>query len=117
VRLRHERKDHVWSYNFVAGRTSDGRAFRLLTVIDEYIACSLISSGSWHVSSTRKPGRNRRGRIASMEKLVEVCTFRIDATDPLCRNDAVERNILIHDASNKRRLQGLEAVSEPDAIA
>jgi putative transposase len=36
VRLRPTHKDHVWSYDFVKARTSDGRAFRLLTVIDEY---------------------------------------------------------------------------------
>ena len=36
VRLRPERKDHVWSYDFVHARTSDGRVLRLLTVIDEY---------------------------------------------------------------------------------
>jgi transposase InsO family protein len=36
VRLRPGRKDHVWSYDFVQGRTRDGRAFRMLTVIDEY---------------------------------------------------------------------------------
>lgn len=36
VRLRPEHRDHVWSYDFVHHRTHDGRAFRLLTVIDEY---------------------------------------------------------------------------------
>ena len=36
VRLRPERKDHVWSYDFVAARTSDGRPFRMLTMLDEY---------------------------------------------------------------------------------
>ena len=36
VRLRPERKDHVWSYDFVQDRTHDGRAFRMLTVIDEF---------------------------------------------------------------------------------
>lgn len=36
VRLRPEHKDHVWSYDFVQGRTSDGRSFWMLTVIDEY---------------------------------------------------------------------------------
>ncbi len=36
VRLRPAYKDHVWSYDFVQDRTSDGRAFRMLTVIDEY---------------------------------------------------------------------------------
>lgn len=36
MRLRPEHKDHVWSYDFVMDRTSDGRAFRILTIIDEY---------------------------------------------------------------------------------
>lgn len=36
VRLRPEAKDHVWSYDFVQARTRDGRAFRMLNVIDEY---------------------------------------------------------------------------------
>jgi len=36
IRLRPEHKDHVWSYDFVMGRTADGRAFRILTMIDEY---------------------------------------------------------------------------------
>jgi len=36
IRLRPERKDHVWSYDFVMSRTADGRAFKLLTILDEY---------------------------------------------------------------------------------
>ncbi len=36
VRLRPERKDHVWAYDFVQSRTHDGRSFRMLTVVDEY---------------------------------------------------------------------------------
>jgi transposase InsO family protein len=36
VRLRPERKDHVWSYDFVQRRTHDGRTFRMLVVIDEF---------------------------------------------------------------------------------
>ena len=36
VRLRPAYRDHVWSYDFMHERTSDGRAFRLLTLIDEY---------------------------------------------------------------------------------
>jgi putative transposase len=36
VRLRPEHANHVWSYDFVMDRTHDGRAFRMLTVIDEY---------------------------------------------------------------------------------
>ncbi len=36
VRLRPRYRNHVWSYDFVLGRTHDGRAFRMLTVIDEF---------------------------------------------------------------------------------
>ena len=36
VRLRPQHPNHVWAYDFVADRTHDGRAFRLLVVIDEY---------------------------------------------------------------------------------
>jgi len=36
IRLRPEHKDHVWSYDFMAERTSNGRAFRILTIIDEF---------------------------------------------------------------------------------
>jgi len=36
VRLRPERRNQVWSYDFVSGRTSDGRPLRILTILDEY---------------------------------------------------------------------------------
>jgi transposase InsO family protein len=36
IRLRPEHKDHVWSYDFVMARTADGRALRMLNIIDEY---------------------------------------------------------------------------------
>lgn len=36
VRLRPTHRDHVWSYDFVMDRTSDGRSFRMLTLIDEH---------------------------------------------------------------------------------
>jgi putative transposase len=36
IRLRPEHKDHIWSDDFVTARTADGRAFRMLAIIDEY---------------------------------------------------------------------------------
>ena len=46
VRLRPERKNHVWTYDFVQIRTWDGRAVRLLTIIDEYTReCLAIRAG------------------------------------------------------------------------
>ena len=36
IRLRPEHRNHVWSYDFVYDRTRDGRALRMLTILDEY---------------------------------------------------------------------------------
>ena len=36
VRLRPERPNHVWAYDFVEDRTRDGRKVRLLNVVDEF---------------------------------------------------------------------------------
>ena len=47
-------RNHVWSYDFVMDRTADGRAFRMLTIVDEFrreclaidVAHKLTSEGS-----------------------------------------------------------------------
>jgi putative transposase len=36
IRLRAERPNHVWSYDFVEDRTDEGRKYRMLNVIDEF---------------------------------------------------------------------------------
>lgn len=36
IRLWPEYPNHVWSYDFVEGRTHDGRKFRMLNIIDEF---------------------------------------------------------------------------------
>jgi transposase InsO family protein len=36
IRLRAERPNHVWSYDFVEDRTHDGRKYRMLNVVDEF---------------------------------------------------------------------------------
>ena len=36
VRLRPERANHVWAYDFVEDRTRDGHRFRMLNVVDEF---------------------------------------------------------------------------------
>jgi putative transposase len=41
IRLRPEYKDHVWSYDFMIDRTANGRAFRILNIIEEYTRESL----------------------------------------------------------------------------
>ncbi|MCG7630685.1 IS3 family transposase [Epibacterium sp. MM17-32] len=42
VRLRPERPNHVWSYDFVQDRTHDGRVFRTLNIIDEFTKEALV---------------------------------------------------------------------------
>jgi len=51
IRLRPEHKDHVWSYDFVLPRTADGRAYRILTMIDEYTRECLAMLVARHISS------------------------------------------------------------------
>jgi len=47
VRHRAMRRNHVWSYDFVAERTEDGRALRMLVVIDEFTReCLAIEVGA-----------------------------------------------------------------------
>jgi hypothetical protein len=41
IRLRPEKPNHVWSYDFVETRNHDGRSLRL-TMIDEYIRQCLM---------------------------------------------------------------------------
>ena len=36
IRLRPTHRNHVWSYDVVMDRTSDGRPIRMLTIVDEY---------------------------------------------------------------------------------
>jgi putative transposase len=36
MRLRPSHRNQVWSYDFVADRTTDGRAFRMLVIVDEH---------------------------------------------------------------------------------
>ena len=46
VRHRAMRRNHVWSYDFVADRTGDGRSLRMLGVIDEFTReCLAIEVG------------------------------------------------------------------------
>lgn len=52
VRLRPERERHVWSYDFVADRTRDGRAFRILNVIDEYTRECLASMAERKITAS-----------------------------------------------------------------
>ena len=58
IRLRPERRNHVWSYDFVEAQTHDGRKLRLMTLIDEFSReCLAIrvqkEPGLWTTANTR----------------------------------------------------------------
>jgi putative transposase len=36
IRLKPEHKDHIWSYDFMVERTTNGRAIKILNIIDEF---------------------------------------------------------------------------------
>jgi putative transposase len=52
VRLRPERPNHVWSYDFVEDRTHNGRKFRMLNVIDEFTRECLAIRADRRLKST-----------------------------------------------------------------
>ena len=51
VRLRPQYKDHVWSYDFVTTKTTDGRAFRILNIMDEYTRECLCILVNRHITA------------------------------------------------------------------
>ena len=65
IRLRPERANHVWSYDFVSAMTHDGRTLRMLTLIDEFTRESLA------IRVARK-----LGRYEVIEALADVMLFR-----------------------------------------
>src|ERR1019366_9062465 len=65
IRLRPERANQVWSYDFVSAMTHDGRTLRMLTMIDEYTReCLAIRVA------------RRLGRYEVIETLAEVMLWR-----------------------------------------
>ena len=65
LRLRPERANHVWSYDFVSAMTHDGRTLRMLTLIDEIRAGVFSDSGS-----------KKLGRYEVIEALADVMLYR-----------------------------------------
>ena len=57
VRIRPGSRNHVWSYDFLFTRTSDGRALRLLTVIDEFTRECLAIDVARRITSDDVLGR------------------------------------------------------------
>ena len=51
IRLRPEYRNHVWSYDIMVARTAEGRAFRILTIIDEYTRECLVISAQRRITS------------------------------------------------------------------
>jgi transposase InsO family protein len=52
IRLRPEHPNHVWSYDFVEGRTHNGRKFRMLNIIDGFTRECLAISIDRKLNST-----------------------------------------------------------------
>jgi putative transposase len=62
IRLRPERSNHVWAYDFVEDRTHDGRRYRMLCVLDEFTRKCLAIRVA-----------RRLGSIDVIEMLAELC--------------------------------------------
>ena len=51
VRQRAERRNHVWSWDFVQDQTEQGSALRILTLIDEYTRECLATHVAWSITA------------------------------------------------------------------
>jgi hypothetical protein len=54
IRLRPDRHNHVWSWDFVFDRTDDGRTIKLMVVIDEHTRQCLASHVAWRIRAGRR---------------------------------------------------------------
>ena len=86
IRLRPQRRNHVWAYDFVQDRTRNGRTFRMLTVIDEFtreclaikVARRLNSKDVLEVLAELMirrgiPGHIRSDNVLSSQRSTEFC--------------------------------------------
>ena len=51
IRLRPEHENHVWSYDFMIERTANGRAFKILNIIDEFTRKNLSTKVNRRIRS------------------------------------------------------------------
>jgi len=51
MRLRPEHENHVWSYDFMIERTANGRAFKILNIIDEFTRKNLSTKVNRRIRS------------------------------------------------------------------
>jgi putative transposase len=51
LRLGATHRNHVWSYDFVAERTSDGKPIRMLNIIDEFTRECLTIRTEWKITA------------------------------------------------------------------
>ncbi|MEM9292942.1 MAG: DDE-type integrase/transposase/recombinase, partial [Acidobacteriota bacterium] len=64
LRLRPQRVNHVWSYDFVVDRTEDGRRLKMLGVMDEYSRECLALAAGRHFRS--------HDVCSTLESLIEI---------------------------------------------
>ena len=51
IRHRAEHKDHVWAWDFIYDRTADGRALKLLSIVDEFTRECLALEVDRHIKA------------------------------------------------------------------
>jgi hypothetical protein len=80
LRLRPDRPNHVWAYDFVEDRTRECRKFRTLNVVDEF------SRGAWHDAQLRfypdhSVGAGHQDGAVREGQFVPAVAERLDASD------------------------------------
>lgn len=82
VRLRPERRDHVWAYDFVKDRTTDGKPLRMLVVVDEFTRECLAINVARTLKIRVQPKRRSAARrmLPSMPQQTAVPSLRSEVT-------------------------------------
>ena len=83
IRLRPERANHVWSYDFVADRTHDGKAFRMHRIgkLDVFAKGGLMSVRIQHACLKQQTWLFRRNYPIEMQANAR-CSIPDDHIDP-----------------------------------
>ena len=81
IRLRPQHSNHIWSVDFIHDRLSNGRPYRMLTVIDEYTREAL--------AVVAKPKMGSAASARRRSTLNPAALGRTDTTNPSMENCAM----------------------------
>ncbi len=117
VRLRPTHRHHVWSYDFVMDRTHDGRAFRMLTVIDEYSRECLAIRSAPSADRTRRLSLRRYPICFCYTDLQSTCAQTMALSSPQRRCVSGFKDSKYKHSSSNRAALGRTATTKASTVS